>query len=255
MSGDSRDDEARRQQALLAEIVAPEAGPSASPGLLAYRANAHASAVRALGVACPTLLALLGDDDFAQLAREFWHAHPPERGDFAEWGAALPEWIAAHAGLAEWPYLADCARMDLALQRCERAADGALDAASLMLLQSTEPLRLQLRLMPGVAMLASRWPLASIHAAHTGGKDEGRFDAARERIQRGVGEAVVVSRDGWRGVVRAIDAHGMAFMQALAQGADLAQALNAAGEAFDFAAWLADALRCHWLQAVVVLDR
>ena len=246
--------EASRQQALLAAIVAPDAEASAPPGLLAYRANAHTSAVRALGVACPTLHALLGDDDFAQLAREFWHAHPPTRGDFAEWGAALPEWIASHAGVFAWPYLADCAWMDLALHRCERAADAAVDAASLMLLQGTDPAHLRLRLMPGLAMLASRWPLASIHAAHAAA-DEALFDAVRERMQRGVGEAIVVARDGWRGAVRAIDAPGLAFMQELACGACLAQALTAAGEGLDFTTWLADALRCRWLQAVVVMER
>ena len=44
---------------------------------------------------------------------------------------ALPEWLAGHEALAAWPYLADCARLDLALHRCERAADAVFDAASL----------------------------------------------------------------------------------------------------------------------------
>ncbi len=253
MNDELHHDEGRRQRALIAALVAPEAQASALPGLLAYRANAHASAVRALGVACPTLRALLGADDFAQLAREFWHAHPPQRGDLGEWGAALPEWIANHAGLSAWPYLADCAWMDLALHRCKRAADAVADAASLMLLQGTDPARLRLRPMPGLALFTSRWPLASIHAAHAAG-DEAAFAAVRERMQRGTGESIVVSRDGWRGAVRAIDARGLAFMQAQARGVSLAQALTAAGEGFDFTTWLADALRCHWLQAVLVMD-
>jgi Putative DNA-binding domain len=241
--------EALRQRELLAALAAPRGDAAASPGLRAYRANAHASAERALATACPTLRALLGAEDFAQLAREFWHADPPRRGDLGEWGAALPGWIEAHRGLAEWPYLADCARLDLALHRCERAADALLDAASLALLADSELARLHLRLLPGVQVLASRWPLASIHAAHAGG-DEPGFAAVRERLQAGQGEAVVVARDGWRGVVHRIDAPGLAFMQAVARGADLAQAFDAAGEAFDFAAWLADALRCHWLKEV-----
>ncbi len=241
--------EARRQQALLAALVAPRADAAASPGLQAYRANAHASAGRALGTACPTVRALLGSEDFAQLARAFWHAHPPLRGDLGEWGAALPEWLEGHAALAEWPYLADCARLDLALHHCERAADAAFDAPSLALLSHTEPARLQMRLMPGVQLLASRWPLASIHAAHAAG-DEQSFAAARERVERGQGEAVVVAREGWRGVVHLLDAPGFAFMQALARGDDLARSLDAAGDGFDFAAWLADALRRRWLQEV-----
>jgi hypothetical protein len=249
---DHEDAEALRQRELLARLAAARADAAASPGLRAYRANAHASAERALGTACPTLRVLLGAEDFAQLAREFWHADPPLRGDLGEWGDALPEWIAAHAGLAEWPYLADCARLDLALHHCERAADAVFDAASLALLSSTDPARLQLRLMPGVQALRSRWPLASLHAAHAG-RDESLFDVARDRLQQGQGEAVVVARDGWRGVVHRIAAPDLAFMQALACGADLARALDAAGDGFDFAAWLADALRCRWLKEVALV--
>jgi hypothetical protein len=249
MTVDRDEAELRRQQALLAVLAAQRADAKAPPGVQAYRANAHASAERALRVACPTLHALLGGDDFAHLAREFWHAHPPQRGDLGEWSDALPGWIAAHSGLAEWPYLADCARLDLALHHCERAADATLNAASLALLASSEPSRLQLRLMPGVQALASSWPVASIHAAHAGG-DEQLFDAARRLVDAGQGEAVVVARDGWRGAVHRIDAPGLAFMQALARGVDLADSIDAAGEGFDFAAWLADAVRCHWLKEV-----
>ncbi len=241
--------EARRQQALLAQLAAPRAAADAPPGLRAYRSNAHASARRALGAACPTVHALLGEEDFTQLAREFWHADPPLRGDLGEWGDALPGWIALHPGLAEWPYLADCARLDLALHRCERAADAGLDAGSLALLADAEPALLRLRLQPGVALLASAWPVASIHAAHAA-SDEGLFQLARERVQQAIGESVVVSREGWHGVVHRADARPLAFMQALLDEADLAQALDLAGADFDFTAWLAEALRCHWLKGI-----
>jgi hypothetical protein len=244
--------EARRQRDLLAALVAPRGATGASPGLQAYRANAHASAERALATACPTIRALLGAEDFAHLAREFWHAHPPQRGDLGEWGSALPEWIAVHSGLADWPYLADCARLDLALHRCERASDATFDAVSLALLSNTEPARLRLRLMPGVQVMESAWPVASLHAAHAG-SDERAFDLVRERLQAGQGEAMVVVREGWRGVVRCLDAPGLAFIQALMRGVDLAQALDAAGDGFDFTAWLADAVRGRWLTEVALV--
>ncbi len=252
--------EAERQRALLGAVVASRtadgpdphldtAGDTAS-GLRAYRANAHASAARALALACPTLRALVGADDFTQLAREFWHVHPPQRGDLGDWGDALPDWLAAHAGLAEWPYLADCARLDLALHHCERAAEASLDAASLALLGDHRPNELRLRLRPGVQCIASRWPISTVRAAHARGADEALFERARAAIQAGAGEAVVVARDGFRGVVHRIGAPGAAFMQAIARDATLAGALSAAGNDFDFAAWLADALRCQWLQRV-----
>ena len=239
-----------RQQRLIAALVAPRADAAASAGLRAYRANAHASARRALATACPTLVTLLGDDDFAALSHEFWHAHPPTRGDLGEWGDVLPDWIATHAGLAEWPYLADCARLDLALHGCERAADTEPDTDSLALLASGEPSRLRLHLLPGVAVLASAWPVASIHAAHAAVADERAFELARTRIRMRRGESVVVARGGWRGVVHWIDAPAAVFMQALVGGVDLARALDSAGDGFDFAAWLADAVRLRWLRVI-----
>ena len=250
MSDAPAEAEHRRQQALLAALAAPRAAADAPAGLRVYRANAHASARRALATACPTLAALLGDEDFAALAREFWHAYPPVRGDLGEWGEALPGWIAAHAGLGEWPYLADCASLDLALHRCERAADAVPDTDSLGLLGSAEPSRLRLRLLPGVAVVTSAWPLASIHAAHASGADERAFDIARERIAQRHGEAVVVARDGWRAAVHPIEASALAFMQSVLGARDLARSLDAAGNGFDFAAWLAAALRLRWLQRI-----
>lgn len=253
-------DEARRQQGLLAALATGasslptlrESGAPAARGLEAYRANAEALAERALASSFATVQAMLGHDDFRHLAREFWLAHPPERGDLGEWGGALPAWLAAHPGLTAWPWLADAARLDLALHRNERAADAALDATSLALLESTDPAQLHLRLMPGTALLSSVWPIATMHRAHQleGDAAERAFEAVREAIAAGRGEHALVTRQGWRAVAQAIDAGRAAWTHDLLDGVNLAEALARAGEGFDFAAWLADALRESWLKEV-----
>lgn len=254
--------EARRQQALLAALAAPGSAPTppglrepparAARGLAAYRANAHALAERALAAACPTLQAMLGAEDFAQLAREFWHAHPPQRGDIGEWGGALPDWIEAHPSLHEWPWLADCARLDLALHRAERAADATLDADSLALLQSADPAALRLELRPGVAVLAARWPVATIHDAHRPDAPPQAFEAVREAIAEQRAETVLVARSGWRATLQRIDAPTAAWTLHLLEGVALEQALGQAGESFDFAGWLVRALQQGWLKGVAL---
>lgn len=258
--------EGERQRVLLGAVsaarsadanelgVALHVAGDAESGLRAYRANAHAAAERALAVTFPTLRVLIGREDFAQLAREFWHAHPPQRGDLGDWGDALPAWLAAHAALAEWPYLADCARLDLALHVCERASDAVIEPASLALLGERAPGALRLHLLPCVQCISSRWPIVTLHAAHAANADAALFERAREQIRAGVGEAAVIARDGFRGVVHGIGAPSAAFMQAVAHDASLSDALTAAGEDFDFAAWLADALRCRWVQRVELWD-
>lgn len=246
--------EARRQQQLLAALSRRGEAPAlretdtrAERGLAAYRANASALAERALAAACPTLQAMLGDQDFAALARAFWRDHPPQRGDLGEWGGELPDWIAAQAGLAEWPWLADSAWLDLALHRCERAADAAPELASLALLGEAEPDAIALRFMPGLELRASPFPIAAIHAAHRSCAPDA-FVPVRAALAAGQGDAVCVSREGWRAAVHVLAAGELAFMDALWHGASLAAALEGAGEGFDFGAWLQRAIAASWLK-------
>jgi len=263
------DDEAERQRDLLRALGAQgalsgaaviglrENGARAARGLEAYRANAEAIAERALAAAFGTVCAMVGEEDFARLARELWASHPPTRGDLGEWGEAFPEWLGTHAGMAAWPYLADCARLDLALHRNERAADAVFDAASLSLLESTDPSDLRLQLMPGAAMVSSGWPIVSIHRAHQldGDAAERAFEAVREAIAEtradARAESAFVVREGWRAAVHALTPADARWAAALLDGVDLASAFELAGEGFDFAAWLQTAIRHTWMKGVV----
>jgi Putative DNA-binding domain len=257
-------DEALRQRELLAAIdhgaaALPhlrESGSRAIRGLEAYRANAESIAERALAASFATVQAMVGEEDFSHLVAEFRRAHPPQRGDLGEWGEAFPDWLAAHAGLAAWPWLADGARLDLAMHRNERAADAALDSDSLALLESTDPAQLRLVLMPGIAVLRSAWPIAAIHEAHQleGDAAEAAFAVVREAITAERGEQVLVVRRGWRAVVHPLDALTAAWTQDLLDGMNLEAALTRAGEGFDFAAWLGTALRESWLKGVAAAN-
>lgn len=254
--------EAQRQQALLAAIVPPgasgpalrETGARAERGLAAYRSNAQGLAERALGAAFPTVRAMLGDEAFALLARGFRRDAPPQRGDIGEWGDELPGWIAAETGLAEWPWLADGARLDWALHSCARAADAAVDKASLARLGVLDPAALRIEFMPGLAVLVSPFPIATIHAAHAGDAvadaTVDAFAPVRAALAAGTGEAVCVARQGWRAVAQRLSPAEAVFMQTLLAGRTLAVALDAAGSALDFGAWLQRAVTAAWLRAV-----
>jgi hypothetical protein len=212
--------------ALLGRGEAPAALTGDARGLAAYRNNLRALSAQALAVPYGRLREALGEDDFAQLAWSFWRTHPPTGGDLGEWGGALEAFLIERAG--EDSGLPDLARLDWALHRAERAADAELDALSLNLLGTAAPEDLWLRLRPGVALLAQR---------------EG---------------AVLVWREGWRGVSQSLLAADAAFMRALLSGLSLAAALDRAtavkglGAAadFDFGTWLQTALQNAWLQAV-----
>lgn len=257
--------EGERQQLLLATLAGGadagglplrEVDARAARGLAAYRANGDAIADRSLAAVCSTVRAMVGAELFTRLAHEFWRASPPVCGDLGEWGDAFPDWLASHAGLREWPWLGDCARLDLALHRSERAADDTLDTASLQLLETEDPATLQLLLVPGTELIESTWPIATIHAAHqlSGASAESTFERIRTALAAGQGEQVLVARRGWRGVVHRLDPATFRWLAGVSAGAHLADALVAAGDGFDCADWLATAMRQGWLNSIRRLD-
>jgi len=64
---------------------------------------------------------------------------------------------------------------------------------------------------------------------------------------------VLVARRGWRGEAQLVDAPTAAWTRALLAGESLADALAAAGEAFDFTAWLTRAIQSGWVKGIRVI--
>jgi hypothetical protein len=242
------------QQVLLGALLAVPRSPLAASaraalanevltpwerGLNAYQANGHDSAKRSLLAAYPVVAALIGDDSFALMAREFWHRHPPVRGDLACWGEALSGFVAANLQLADVPYLADVARVEWALHRAAGAPDATADLASFALVTRADPDTLTLQLPPGTVVVISEWPVASLVTAH--GVGEPSMEVAAARVQTRQGECAVVWRQGLRPRVAPCTHAAAALLQALVRGCSLPASLNDALEAdpdFDLGPWL-----------------
>ena len=251
---------AHQQQALLdtlfsspapntIKLIAACAGATAARGLKAYQTNAHLLAERALQATFPVLIQLIGVDNLPGLARAFWHAHPPQRGDLAQWGAELPAFIQASERMASEPYLADVAAVEWALHRCASAPDQPADHASFGLLMQHDPLELQLQLAPGCAVFSSTWPVASILGAHL--SQSPSFDEVRDRFRAGRGESTLVWREAYRPRVREAISGEAAWVTCLLQGGALGEALEAAPD-LDFNAWLPMAVRTQLLLGATV---
>lgn len=239
------DAEAWRQQRLLQALWGRDDAGLDPRGLAAYRANAGAAAERALAAAYPTVQQLVGESSFAAIARTLWQRHPPRRGDLAQWGDALPAWLADAEDLADEPYLADVARIDWAVHRAETAPDAAWDPAALQRLAGDDAERVRLVLAPGAALIRSPHPVATVWLAHRrDGAD--RFDAVRAAFAAGDGEAAFVCRPAWRGEVALLAPAEAAFVKALLDDLPLGEALDAAPD-LDFEAWLTRALAAGWL--------
>jgi len=258
----SRDAERRRQQALVQRLMV--AGATAPPeglrphrlprGLAAYEANAAGSSERALAGTYPTVQAMLGTEPFGRLAQVLWAVHPPVRGDLSAWGGDLPGFLAADPSLAEWPYLADCARLDAAVARCATAPDVSPDPATLARLGEADADRLHLDLAPGVAVVDSDFPIVTLWHAHRAADLPDRLPLARAALAERRSEHALVWRAGWRPEVSLMDAPAVPFTAAVLAGVSLGEALHRAGPAFVFEPWLVSAVQDGWLLRVRVAD-
>lgn len=245
----------------LAALLRPLPGPAGQAGLsqalAAGRRNTRAIAARALAASHPVLTEALGEDSAATLAWRLWCEAPPERGDLADWGEALPALIERLPDLAEHAWLADLARLEWALHRAALAADAPAAASGLQALLDTPPERLALQLRPGTAVGVAagpvcRWWQAHQHGAASPAREAGLADVAAA-LARGEGEAWQVWREGLRLRVATLSPADAAFCAALLAGQSLAQALRHAAPT-NFEAWLTRALREGWLLAVQTLD-
>jgi hypothetical protein len=237
--------------AVATEAGVLQTGPSWQRGLVAYRSNGQALAQRALAAACPVVAALLGEDNFAALARELWVTDPPARGDIAHWGGSLASLIEQLPDLhrAE-PYLADVARLEWAMHRAATQPDGAPDPASFALLTQRDPADVTLRLAPGTQCLASPHPIASIVLAHGGAQVT--LEAAGERLRAGEAETALVWRRGLAPCLRIAQPGEREFIAALQESRPLADSLRRAPQ-LDFGAWLAPAAQEQLLLGAIPL--
>lgn len=226
-----------RQQSLLLEAVFGTGGmnddllaelqtPTANRGMQAYRANGHALAERALTAAFPVVAQMMGDESFAPLARFFWCRHPPQRGDMAQWGGELPDFLDAAPQLVNAPYFGDIARIEWALHCAAIVSDTVLDTASFAWLGQSEGV--SLRLGPSVFLLASAYPVVSLVNAHRNGHDSASPSLAEafNKLESGAGERALVWRQGFKPFLRQLGAAEHALLRALQSGQPLEQALN-----------------------------
>ena len=230
-------------------------------GLNSYQTNGKVLAHRALSAAYPVLAQLVGAESFEQLAHALWFAHPPVRGDLAQWGSELPTFVASSDQLADVPYLGDVACVEWALHHCASRADCAGQPETFALLGANDPSQLKLLLSPGCAVLQSVWPVVSIVTAHQsfsssdadGHNNTPDLDQANAKLNAGEGEEALVWRYHFQPRVREARPGESAFLRALLAGSSLDEAVECA-PALDFSAWLPLAVQSGLLLGVVTRE-
>ena len=217
------------QRAFAEALLAPGAP---SPGIAVYRSNVNGNWTGALAAAYPIVRKIVGEDFFDGLAHAYGRARPSASGDLNEYGAYMAQFVAEFPHTQDLPYLPDVARMEW-LAHC---AYYAADAAPFHVTDTPQ-------LAPACALLESHWPLGRIWTVHQDdyeGEIAVDLDAGPDRI--------LVHRPRWRVQVLSLGPADFRFLEALREGRELGEALDAAlDEAFDVSTALA-----RWVDAGVI---
>jgi len=210
-----------------------------------YRGNLSATWRRTLGHAYPVVLALVGEQFFAGLARAYGRQYPSDSADLNHFGARFADFLSSFPPAAELPYLPDMARLEWAVHLAHYAADAqALAPEALATLHPDQLEARRFALHPACALLASNWQVVTLWQAHQDGEGQGMFPPEMQ-----VASWALVCRPRWKAQVLIVDATAHAALLVLQQGQTFGAALDVAFErdpAFELAAhlrqWLAHAV-------------
>jgi hypothetical protein len=213
--------------ALLADPGRGDAGALASqPGFAVYRNTVLRGCIDALAANHPTVVQLVGLEWFEGAAAAFARARPPQDGSLARYGDGFAEHLAAWGADDDLPYLAGVARLDRLWMESHLSADAPVLPASALAGLSPDALAAAVV----VPHPAARWarfadaPAFTIWRRH---RDGTPLDAEIDWRAEGA----LLTRPGDAVAWRAIDAPGIAFLDACARGLRFDAAAEAASAA------------------------
>jgi hypothetical protein len=125
-----------------------------------YRNNVAVSLTDALAKRFPVIKRLVGEAFFTAIARVYAEAHRPASPVLLEWGASFPAFLAGFPPLADYPYMADVARIEHARGVAFHAADAR--PATVESFLGADPSHMKLRLHSSVQLLRLNHPAVSI---------------------------------------------------------------------------------------------
>lgn len=184
-----------------------------------YRNNVAVSLRDALRTGFPVISKLVGQQNMDRLAGQFLRRHPPSSPLMMHYGAAFPGFLADTAQLAHLGYLADVARLELAIRRSYHAADAKPIAPELLGAIPAEALmETSVALAPAVQVIRSPWPIHDIW----------RFNTDNAPLPAPVAQDVLITRPGFDPVAQVLPPGAARWIDSLINGQTIGAALDTA---------------------------
>ena len=196
---------------------------SAPARLRVHRHHVAQSLTGALAATFPTVQAIAGEAFFRTMAMEFVAEELPVQPVLAEYGEGFPAFVSGYGPAAALAYLGDMARLDWALNLAYHTPMASrLAAPDLAGLPPERLFEFKLRLAAGSTLVRSPWPIDRIWQAAQPDAPEGMVS-----LEDGPA-AVLVLRRPDDAVFASLETSEAAFVAALAGGASLGEAAEAA---------------------------
>src|SRR5215468_3076483 len=150
----------------VARAIVSDGLPSAARVQL-YRNHVLSSLTEALATTYPVVCRLVDPRFFGFAADAYIRRHPPTTPCLFEYGVTFPDFLGAFPPCADYPYLADVARLEWAMNTALHAEEAtSIAGAALAAVPPDDVERLVLRIDPAAAWLRSEWPVDRIWAAN-----------------------------------------------------------------------------------------
>ena len=204
-----------------------------------YRNNVLFGLSGALAARYPATEKIVGEEFLGAMAREFVLRHPPSSPVLLDYGEGFAEFVESFEAASELAYLPDVIRLEDLRTRAYHAGDATpLSAQDIAGVAPEKLSDLVLKPHPSAAVLRSPHPVVTIWAMNSG-------EAELGPIEKWAAEDALVVRPHQLVYVHRLPAGSAAFLEALASGSPLGEAVEAAmsqSAEFDLAANLAGAM-------------
>jgi len=206
-----------------------------------YRGNLTGTWNKTLSAAYPVLQALVGDEFFSALSRQYGKTYPSQDGDLNQFGDRFADFLAHFPHVAQYPYFPDMARLEWGLHRAYYAPDvSALTLTEVGQYSASQLDQMRLIFHPACQIQVFEWAVVELWRAHQPQENQ---PFPEQLALRNYG---LIVRPRWQVKVLPLTCAAYTALSALYQGSPLGAALDAALDVepeFDFAScWQ------QWLQ-------
>lgn len=188
-----------------------------------YRNNVVVSLMDAMASSFPSLLTIMGEENFKRVSRNFILNHPPSTPMMQQYGRAFPEFLSGFKPLAKSPFLADVARAELSWINAYHAQDaGILTPEELQSIDPDKIMELVLTPHPAFHILSSSYPIVDLFNA--------RSEWPKPGLDIGQVQTLVITRPNFDCFANEVEESIGSFLSLLASGISLGDAISTTNE-------------------------